>query len=90
MMFLGDANTRDRDYGDVYLLSEIHAVEAEPYAMRCTAWPSIVSTRCVPWDRFSRPCARADSSRGRHFVPVPDSRDCPSASPTLLMPSSTS
>lgn len=30
MIFLGDANTRDRDYGDVYLLSEIHAVEAEP------------------------------------------------------------
>lgn len=30
MMFLGDANTRDRDYGDVYLLSEIHSVEAQP------------------------------------------------------------
>jgi len=30
MMFLGDANTRDRDYGDVYLLSEIHPVKAEP------------------------------------------------------------
>ena len=29
MMFLGDANTRDRDYGDVYLLSEIHPIEAE-------------------------------------------------------------
>ena len=29
MMFLGDANTRDRDYGDVYLLSQIHPVEAE-------------------------------------------------------------
>ncbi len=29
MMLLGDANTRDRDYGDVYLLSEIHPVEAE-------------------------------------------------------------
>ena len=29
MMFLGDANTRDRDYGDVYLLSQIHTVEAE-------------------------------------------------------------
>lgn len=29
MMFLGDANTRDRDYGDVYLLSQIHSVEAE-------------------------------------------------------------
>jgi hypothetical protein len=29
MMFLGDANTRDRDYGDVYLLSEIHAIDAE-------------------------------------------------------------
>jgi hypothetical protein len=29
MTFLGDANTRDRDYGDVYLLSEIHAIEAE-------------------------------------------------------------
>lgn len=29
MMFLGDANTRDRDYGDVYLLSQIHPVKAE-------------------------------------------------------------
>ena len=29
MMFLGDANTRDRDYGDVYLLSRIHAIEAD-------------------------------------------------------------
>jgi hypothetical protein len=29
MMFLGDANTRDRDYGDVYLLSRIHSVDAE-------------------------------------------------------------
>jgi Nucleotidyl transferase AbiEii toxin, Type IV TA system len=26
---IGDANTRDRDYGDVYLLSEIHAIDAE-------------------------------------------------------------
>jgi Nucleotidyl transferase AbiEii toxin, Type IV TA system len=30
MMALGDANTRDRDYGDIYLLSEIHAVLAGP------------------------------------------------------------
>lgn len=29
MMFLGDANTRDRDYGDIYLLSQIHSVKAE-------------------------------------------------------------
>ena len=29
MMFLGDANTRDRDYGDVYLLSQTHAIEAD-------------------------------------------------------------
>jgi hypothetical protein len=29
MMFLGDASTRDRDYADVYLLSQIHPVEAE-------------------------------------------------------------
>lgn len=29
MMFLGDANTRDRDYGDVYLLSQIHSLDAE-------------------------------------------------------------
>jgi hypothetical protein len=28
MIFLGDANTRDRDYGDVYLLSEMHAIDA--------------------------------------------------------------
>ncbi len=29
MIFLADANTRDRDYGDVYLLSAIHPVEGE-------------------------------------------------------------
>jgi len=29
MMLLGDANTRDRDYGDVYLLSQIHSIQAE-------------------------------------------------------------
>lgn len=29
MMFLGDTNTRDRDYADIYLLSRIHPVEAE-------------------------------------------------------------
>jgi hypothetical protein len=28
MMFLGDANTRDRDYGDVYLLSQVHPISA--------------------------------------------------------------
>lgn len=28
VMLLGDANTRDRDYGDIYLLSQIHTVEA--------------------------------------------------------------
>jgi predicted nucleotidyltransferase component of viral defense system len=29
MIFLADANTRDRDYGDVYLLSAIHPVDGE-------------------------------------------------------------
>jgi hypothetical protein len=29
MIFLGDANTRDRDYGDVYLLSQVHTIDAE-------------------------------------------------------------
>ncbi len=28
MIFLGDANTRDRDYGDIYLLSEMHPIDA--------------------------------------------------------------
>ncbi|MGH2855213.1 MAG: nucleotidyl transferase AbiEii/AbiGii toxin family protein [Solirubrobacteraceae bacterium] len=28
MMFLGDANTRDRGYGDVYLLSQVHSISA--------------------------------------------------------------
>ncbi|HEX7292387.1 MAG TPA: nucleotidyl transferase AbiEii/AbiGii toxin family protein [Conexibacter sp.] len=28
MLTLGDANTRDRDYADVYLLSRIHSIEA--------------------------------------------------------------
>lgn len=30
MAFLGDANTRDRDFGDVYLLSGLHAFEGDP------------------------------------------------------------
>jgi len=30
MLTLGDANTRDRDYADVYLLSRIHPIEARP------------------------------------------------------------
>lgn len=29
MIFLGDANSRDRDYGDVYLLSQVHSVESK-------------------------------------------------------------
>jgi Nucleotidyl transferase AbiEii toxin, Type IV TA system len=28
MMFLADANTRDRDYGDVYVLAGVHRVSA--------------------------------------------------------------
>jgi hypothetical protein len=30
MMMLGDANTRDRDYGDIYLLSGLYRLEREP------------------------------------------------------------
>jgi Nucleotidyl transferase AbiEii toxin, Type IV TA system len=29
MLTLGDANTRDRDYADVYLLSRVHPIEAD-------------------------------------------------------------
>lgn len=29
MLTLGDANTRDRDYADVYLLSRVHSIEAD-------------------------------------------------------------
>jgi hypothetical protein len=28
MIFLGDANTRDRDYGDIYLLSQMRPIDA--------------------------------------------------------------
>jgi Nucleotidyl transferase AbiEii toxin, Type IV TA system len=42
MTLLGDANTRDRDYGDVYSLSEIHPVEAEPL---CRALHSVAEHR---------------------------------------------
>jgi hypothetical protein len=67
MMFLGDANTRDRDYGDVYLLSEIHSVEAEPLreALRKVAehrrhevrplgplLETLRETRQQPWEAF--------------------------------------
>jgi hypothetical protein len=67
MMFLGDANTRDRDYGDVYLLSGIHPVEAEPLrqALRTVAehrhheirplgplLSTLRETRQQPWEAF--------------------------------------
>jgi hypothetical protein len=67
MMFLGDANTRDRDYADVYLLSQIHPVEAEPLrqALRQVAehrdhdlraleplLENLRETRQQPWEAF--------------------------------------
>ncbi len=67
MMFLGDANTRDRDYGDVYLLSEIHPAQAESlrHALRTTAehrhheirplgplLETLRETRQQPWEAF--------------------------------------
>lgn len=67
MMFLGDANTRDRDYGDVYLLSRIHAVEADALrsALRrvvehrghevCPLGPlleTLRESRQQPWEAF--------------------------------------
>jgi predicted nucleotidyltransferase component of viral defense system len=67
MMFLGDANTRDRDYGDVYLLSEIHSVEAKPLrqVLRTVAehrhhevhplgplLKTLRETRQQPWEAF--------------------------------------
>ena len=67
MMFLGDANTRDRDYGDVYLLSQIHSIEAEPLrdALRSVAehrghevrplgplLETLRESRQQPWEAF--------------------------------------
>ena len=67
MMLLGDANTRDRDYGDVYRLSEIHPVEADPLrrALRSVAehrhheirllgplLDTLRETRQQPWETF--------------------------------------
>ncbi len=67
MMFLGDANTRDRDYGDVYLLSQIHSIEAEPLrdALRSVAdhrghevrplgllLETLRESRQEPWEAF--------------------------------------
>lgn len=67
MMFLADANTRDRDYGDVYRLSEIHPVEAEPLrqALHAVAehrhhevrplgplLETLRETRQQPWEAF--------------------------------------
>ena len=71
MMFLGDANTRDRDYGDVYLLSELHPVEAEPLRQELhrvaehrghevrplgPLLETLRESRQQPWEAF---CARA-------------------------------
>jgi hypothetical protein len=67
MISLGDANTRDRDYGDVYLLSQIHPVEAKPLrrALRTVAehrhhevrplgpvLETLRETRQQPWEAF--------------------------------------
>jgi hypothetical protein len=67
MMFLGDANTRDRDFGDVYMLSEIHPIEAQPLrsAIRTVAehrgrevralgplLQTLRETRQQPWEAF--------------------------------------
>lgn len=67
MMLLGDANTRDRDYGDIYRLSEIHPVEAESLrrALRSVAehrhheirlleplLDTLRETRQQPWETF--------------------------------------
>jgi Nucleotidyl transferase AbiEii toxin, Type IV TA system len=67
MIFLGDANTRDRDYGDVYLLSQIHSIEAEPLrnALRSVAehrghevqplgplLETLRESRQQPWEAF--------------------------------------
>jgi hypothetical protein len=67
MMFLGDANTRDRDYGDVYMLSEVHSVKAEPLRRAlCTVveyrrhelrplgplLQTLRDTRQQPWEAF--------------------------------------
>jgi hypothetical protein len=38
MMALGDANTRDRDYGDVYLLSGTYALDRDP------VWNALLAT----------------------------------------------
>ncbi len=67
MMVLADANTRDRDYGDVYLLSTIHPIEGEALrqALRAVAehrhhqvellGPKLLTlreTRQQPWAAF--------------------------------------
>jgi hypothetical protein len=67
MMALGDANTRDRDYGDVYLLSGTYSLERESLwnALRATAehrgreprplGPLLVTlreSRQQPWEAF--------------------------------------
>jgi hypothetical protein len=67
MMALGDANTRDRDYGDVYLLSGTYTLERESLwnALQATAehrgretrplGPLLVTlreSRQQPWEAF--------------------------------------
>lgn len=67
IMALGDANTRDRDYGDIYLLSGIYPVEREQVRQALLAvaehrgreihllGPSLVTlreSRQQPWEAF--------------------------------------
>jgi hypothetical protein len=43
MIFLGDTNTRERDYADVLMLSRTHAVEAYPLKRPCGRQPIIAA-----------------------------------------------
>jgi hypothetical protein len=91
MIFLGDANTRDRDYGDVYLLSQIHPVEAEALrdALRSVAEHRGHEVRPLG-GRFSKSSAGADSSPGKRSALAPVFRVCRSVSPMSSMRWSTS
>lgn len=90
MLTLGDANTRDRDFADVYLLSRVHSIEAA--AMR-SALHTVAEHRNVELRPLGPLLETLRESRQRswlHFAIVLGSTCCRTASRTSSARSSRS
>ena len=90
MMFLGDANTRDRDYGDIYLLSQIHTVEAETLRRALQSVAEHRGHEVRPLGPLLETLRESRQQPGRRSAPAPACRVCQSPLPTSSMQWSTS